>query len=204
MRLFLNVSALENRNRTRAFSNSDTQRQFRTVSPRDAYSRPSPGLGNGRTSLSWQAERRRAAVRWPASGCRIFAAGRTATANRMAAGAPMLDPTATARGSAAVSDAIRCTLGRIRRGGARHWRDFDRVDPAFAQTVTAQARERLDDRDAKTRCKIDGSNRAPRSFMESNCLSAAWRCGRTPPPPAICTQPPPRLSARVDRQFSRQ
>jgi hypothetical protein len=65
------------------------------------------------------------------------------------------------------------TLGRICRGGARHWRDFDRANPAFAQNATAQARERLDERDAKIRCRIDGSNHAPRSFMKSNCLSAA-------------------------------
>jgi hypothetical protein len=65
------------------------------------------------------------------------------------------------------------TLGRICRGGARYWRDFDRADPAFVQNATAQARERLDERDAKIRCRIDGSSHAPRSFMKSNCLSAA-------------------------------
>jgi hypothetical protein len=57
----------------------------------------------------------------------------------------------------------------------RHWRDFDRVDPAFAQNATAHARERLDEQDAKIRCGIDGSNHPPRSLMASNCLSAAWR-----------------------------
>jgi hypothetical protein len=92
---------------------------------------------------------------------RLRRPGRPASANRTAAWPPVLDPTA-ARGWAAMRSVA--TLGRIRRGGARHWRDFERGDPAIAQNAAAHARERLDEQARKIRCRIDSSNLAPRSF----------------------------------------
>jgi hypothetical protein len=84
------------------------------------------------------------------------------------------------------------TLGRMRRGGARHWRDFDRVDPACAQNATARCNERLHQQDEKIRCSIDSSNiRLDRLWRAIACRPHGGG-GRTHLAPAICMQPPPR------------
>jgi hypothetical protein len=80
----------------------------------------------------------------------------------------------------------------MRRGGARHWRDFDRVDPACAQNATAHCNERLDQQDEKIRCSIDSSNiRLDRLWRAIACRPPG-ASGRTHLAPAICMQPPPR------------
>jgi hypothetical protein len=59
----------------------------------------------------------------------------------------------------------RCDpLQRLGEFVGRHWRDFERGDPAIAQNAAAHARERLDEQARKIRCRIDASNHAPRSF----------------------------------------